>query len=197
MSRVRVISIEGKSRLYHKAECRYARKILPQNYLEITKAEAQRQGYDSCRYCNCMKHHYLNEIQVISQYESEKKLQFRFVENILYVKTVLGLWKLVYLFKEEKIAIYHRNASQLAVDMESLENEKFHRQKDITYVTAIEEALQYICKHDTYKGAVERGEKNIQYSNKKYKAQAKKKERRKSIGRVNYLFTVLEEQRKK
>lgn len=52
MSTKRVISINTSSKIYHKHGCRYVKKMLPQNRLDISKKEIRRQGYHCCRYCN-------------------------------------------------------------------------------------------------------------------------------------------------
>ena len=41
-------------------------------------------------------------------YSKYKKMQFNYINGILYVKTEIGCWKLVYVRREEKIALYHR-----------------------------------------------------------------------------------------
>ncbi len=196
MSAKRVISMEKTSKIYHKHGCRYEQRILPQNQLVIAKNDIRKQGYKCCRYCNSMNHHYNTEWLVINHYEKKKNMEFKYVNGMLYVKTEISLWKLVYSRKDEKIAIYHRNTTAEAVNMEYLENEKFHRQKDIQYVETIQGCLSYIYEHDKYRGAVDRGEKEIHYSSKKYEVRVAKTERRRSINRVNYLFTVLEKQNK-
>lgn len=96
--------------------------------------------------------------------------------------------------KDEKLAIYHRNASADPIDMNNLENEQFHRQKDIQYAENIQECLSYIYEHDKYRKAVESGAKDIHYSSKKYERRAVRSKRRKSINRVNDLFAMLEKQ---
>lgn len=88
----------------------------------------------------------------MNYYEKKKNMEFKYVNGMLYVKTEISLWKLVYSRKDEKIAIYHRNATAEAVNMDCLENEKFHRQKDIQYVETIQGCLSYIYEHDKFRG---------------------------------------------
>ena len=58
-------------------------------------------------------------------------------------------------------------------------------------------ALQYIYDHDKYKAAVKRGDKRIAYKNKKYEKQAKKREQRAALRRVDQLFEMIEKDRQK
>ena len=194
MSTKRVISINTSSKIYHKHGCRYVKKMLPQNRLDISKKEIRRQGFHCCRYCNSMNHHYNTEQTIMNHYAKNKNMEFQYVDGILYVKTEISLWKLVYSRKEEKIAIYHRNTSPEPVNLNCLEKEQFHRQRDMEYAETIQGCLNYIYEHDQYRSALERGEKNIHYSSKKYERQAVKNEKRRNINRVYYLFSVLEKQ---
>lgn len=196
MSLKRRISFESKTNVYHKPGCRYLKRILPQNYYEISKHEAITHGYRSCRCCNSMDNHYRWEEHTLKHYHENKDMEFKYEDGILYAKTEMGFWKLVYSRHLEKIAIYHRNASDNPVDMNNLKDERFHRQKDIQYAETIEALLSYIYEHDKYKKAVSLGQKNIQYSSKKYERSAAKRERRQNINRVNYLFRMLESEHK-
>jgi len=178
MKKRRIISI-GRTNIYHKPGCGYEKRILSKNRMEMSKEQAQVQGYCACQYCNSMNYQYKKENEIIKQFAEQKDMEFKYADGLLYVKTINSLWKLVYSMKEEKIALYHRNSSDSPVDMNNLEIEKFHRQKDILYMNTIHGCLNYIYEHDKYRRAVENGEKNIHYSSKKYEQKAKKSERRK------------------
>lgn len=58
-------------------------------------------------------------------------------------------------------------------------------------------ALNYIYDHDKYKVSVKRGDKRIVYKNKKYEKQAKKREQRAALRRVDQLFEMIEKDEKK
>ena len=108
MKNERIVSMGTNSMIYHKPGCRYIAKIKQQNKMSLPKSEAKREGYHVCRYCNSMNHHIRTEQQRIEYYSKYKKMQFNYINGILYVKTEIGCWKLVYVRREEKIAWYHR-----------------------------------------------------------------------------------------
>ncbi len=196
MSQKRVISMENNTKIYHKNGCRYTHRILSQNFYQTTRKDARRYGFRCCRYCNSMNHHFKTEEHVLDNYAEQYGFTYKYDNGMLYVKTEIGFWKLVYSRKEEKIAIYHRNDAAEPVNMDNPEQEQFHRQKDIDYSTSIAGCLNYIYQHDKFKAAVLRGDKDIRYSSKKYEKTAAKREVRSSIRRVNYLFSVLEKENK-
>ena len=70
------------------------------------------------------------------------------------------------------------------------------KNKDQLYFRNIALALNYIYDHDKYKAAVKRGDKRIVYKNKKYEKQAKKREQRAALRRVDQLFDMIEKERK-
>ena len=53
------------------------------------------------------------------------------------------------------------------------------------------------CPYDKYKAAVKRGDKRIVYKNKKYEKQAKKREQRAALRRVDRLFEMIEKDNQK
>ena len=112
----------------------------------------------------------------------------------MYVKTNIGCWKLVYSRGMELFALYHRNRSNQDVDFSNPENEHYHLQKDQTYFSSINGALNYVYEHDKYREAEQQGLKVIAFSNKKYQKQAEKRKQRKQQNRVDYLFRLLESQ---
>ena len=180
--------------IYHKPGCRYVKRMKGQNKLSITKSMARDEGYHICRYCNSMNHHFQNECSEMEFFNKYKNKEFRKIDGILYVKTEIGCWKLVYIRGEEKIAIYHRNATDKELDFGHPECEHYHLQANKQYCPTIGGFLDYIHKHDQYKATILRGEKVTHFSSKKYakrEARAQQKRKRK---RVDYLFGLLDKQ---
>lgn len=122
-------------------------------------------------------------------------MEFKYKDGMLYVKTKVGCWKLVYARNMEQIALYHRNSRQAELDFKHPEKDRYHQQKDQLYFNNIAQALNYIYDHDKYKAAVQRGDKRIVYKNKKYKEQAKRRERKAALRRVDRLFDMIEKER--
>lgn len=192
MNNERIVSISANSMIYHKPGCRYVERIKYQNRMSLPKRDAKVEGYHVCRYCNSMNHHYQVEQHTLDYYSRCKKMQFNYIDGILYVKSEIGFWKLVYVRKEEKIALYHRNATNKPLDFEHPQYEPYHRQEDKPYCNSIEGYLDYIYEHDKYKAAIARGEKVTKFSSEKYRRHEAKAERKRQRNRVDYLFRMLE-----
>lgn len=143
-----------------------------------------------------MNFSYRDEIHTIDYYERKKGMQFNYKEGVLYVKTNVGCWKLVYSRSMELFALYHRNYSKQEIDFVKPENEHYHLQKDHVYYISIGAALKYIYDHDKYREAEQQGCKFIVFSHKKYQKQAEKRKQRQQRNRVDYLFQMLESQNK-
>lgn len=194
MNNERIVSIGTNSMIYHKPGCRYVERIQYKNRMSLPKSDARREGYHVCRYCNSMNHHYRVEQQTLDFYKRVKKMQFNFINGILYVKSEIGCWKIVYIRKEEKFALYHRNATAKELDFEHPQYEPYHRQEDKPFCNTIEGYLDYIYEHDKYKVAISRGETVIKFSSKKYERHEAKAQRKRQNSRVDYLFRMLERQ---
>lgn len=184
------------SDVYHKPGCKYVRRMKTMNTLHVTKDDAIRHHCRICRYCNSMNYHLNVEKETISSFESEKNMQFKVIDGILYVKTDIGCWKLIYVRREEKITLYHRNKSFEPINWEHPEKENYHHQNDIPYSETIGNYLSYIYDHDKYKRAVMNGEKITEFSNARSRNLAarcdKKRERRQARNRIDYLFRCIE-----
>lgn len=192
MSMKRVMSME--TNIYHKPHCHHAKKIRDKNKMVMDPKAAKSYGYRSCKCCNSMNFSYGDERHSIDYFERKKGMEFNFKGGMLYVKTNIGCWKLIYSRSMERFALYHRNRSGQEVDFVNPENEHYHLQKDQAYFTSINAALNYIYDHDKYREAEQQGYKVIVFSNKKYQKQAEKRERRKQKNRVDYLFRMIESQ---
>ena len=90
MNNERIVSIGTNSMIYHKPGCRYVERIQYKNRMAMPKSDARREGYHVCRYCNSMNHHYRVEQHTLDFYERVKKMQFNFINGILYVKSEIG-----------------------------------------------------------------------------------------------------------
>lgn len=127
--------------------------------------------------------------------EENRGMEFKYMGGILYVKTAMGCWKLVYSKSQEQIALYHRNARQKPLDFKHPDQDRYHQQKDQLYFKNIAMALNYIYDHDKFRAAEKRGDK-IRYKNEKYKQQAKKREKRAALRRMDRIFEKLEKEDK-
>lgn len=194
MNNERIVCIGTNSMIYHKPGCKYCNNMKYENMMHLSKNDARKAGYRSCRYCNGMNYHYHTEQSSIAYYRNNKNMQFNYIDGILYVKSEIGCWKLVYIRKEERIALFHRNDSKYEVNFDKPQYESYHRQEDKPYSNSISGYLNYIYEHDKYKAAIKRGETVTKFSSKKYEKREAKAQRKRQISRVDYLFRVLERQ---
>jgi len=141
-----------------------------------------------------MNYHYKVEQSTIDYYSRCKNMQFNYVDGILYVKSEIGCWKIVYIRKSESFALYHRNSTARELDFEQPQFEYYHRQEDKPYCNSISGYLDYIYNHDKYKSAIERGETVTKFSSKKYAKLEVKAQRKRENKRIDYLFRMLERQ---
>ncbi len=192
MKNERILSMDADSMIYHKPNCHYVKKMSPKNRMSIAKADAQIRRYRICKCCNSMGYHYRTEQSTIEYYRKHRNMDFRFIDGILYVKSEIGCWKLIYSKKFENIILYHRNTVSIPLDFDHPENEPYHRQVDALSCNTISGYLNYIYEHDRYKAAIERGEKNFRFSSKKYARHEAKAQRKRQHKRVDQLFMLLE-----
>lgn len=192
MNNRRIISFSGKTNVYHRPGCKYVQMMRLQNQMEINRQAARAAGYCSCRCCNSMNYQYKCEQARIALYAEEKGMEIKYIDGIVYVKTEVGCWKLVYARSVEKIAVYHRNHTETPLDFSKPQDELYHRQSDIPYVKNICGCLEYIDKHDKYRAAEQNGQRITRFSKEKYKRAAEKRIRRTQQHRVDLLFRELE-----
>lgn len=192
MNNKRIISLQSNTKVYHKPGCRYVKRIKNSNYIEISKGEVVAAGYHICNYCNSMNHLLNAEKGITNLFERKHNMKFNYINGILYVRTELSCWKLVYSRSAKKIIIYHRNSSDSEIDFQHPDQEKYHRQIDIKYVKNIQNALKYIYEHDKYWMYEKEGRKPNHFSSKKYERQAQKRQKRQSIKKVDEMFRMLE-----
>ncbi len=189
-----IVSLSGKSKVYHKIGCHHIDHMKMWNMMEITKGEAEASGYRICRCCNGMNHHMRTEDGVIDFYKRKRNMEFRYINGVLYVKTPIGCWKLVYTRGGQRIVLYHRNYGLSRLNFDKPQYDEYHRQQDVPHSDSIAHYLNYIYEHDRFKEAVRTGEKIIVYSSKKNKKRADKSMKKYEQKRVDYLFRMLEMQ---
>ena len=119
-------------------------------------------------------------------------MDIKYIDGVLYVKSEIGCWKLVYIKKNEFLVLYHRNTVTYTTDFTHPETDSYHRQTDVPSSNTISSYLNYIYEHDRYKAALERGEKNYRFSSKKYARHDAKVQRKRQHKRLDQLFMLIE-----
>lgn len=195
MNTKRIMSKE--SNVYHREYCNHISKIKPKNRMIMTWKDAQYRGYRACRCCNTMSYLVGSASRTLEYHENEHGMEFKLHDGMLFVKTKMGCWRLVYIRTKEQIALYHRNKRQKPLDWEHPERSKYHPQKDQLYYNSVKATLDYIYEHDKFRAAEQIDKNNVKYKNKRYQKQAENREKRAKLRKVNQLFRELEKQDKK
>lgn len=194
MNNGRVISIGMKTSVYHHPQCRYVHRMKYKNRLSLPLQEMRKYGLRPCRCCNTMNYHYISSERALKSFEKKRGMEFRYLDEALYIKTELGCWKIVYLEEKEMFRLFHRNTTNKPLDFDHPQYETYHPQKDKKYSNSIEGYLYYIYEHDRYKSTVLSGEKVTNFSSKKYQKREAKAERKRAAKTVDRLFAMLERQ---
>ena len=192
MSTKRIVSMG--SNVYHRLDCRYVKAIKRENRITSLKTDLIYNGCRPCRCCNGMDHIYKTESDEISRYAKKHGMELNYIDGILYVKTNVGCWKLVYSRSQEKIAIYHRNATSRPINFEHPQYEHYHRQTDILYVPYIMKCLSYIKEHDRFREAEKNGIILMDLKNGRHRKNAEKAKRKAERKHMDSLFDLIESQ---
>lgn len=195
----KIISCRNERKIYHNPCCMYVKRMLSENAMDISKAEAEKHGYQACKYCNSMNSHYHSSEKSLSHYTETRGMELKRKDGMLFVKTEISCWKLVYSKQWQNFVLYHRNQTDRPLDFRHPEAEQYHRQTDAGTSISIMEFLKYIYAHDRFRQNERNGIRALPTDNRKqneYARKAKKKNTYQSINRVESLFTVLESQNK-
>lgn len=193
---MRVVSIQSKAKVYHRQECRYAKRILPKNKMQLSSKEAEKAGYHICPYCDGMDALFRMKKKAILKYAEKNHMEVDLRDHVLYVRTDIGCWKMIYSMSEQRFILYHKNYVQGMLSIEEVEEGAYHRQRDVPFAKSIEKYLVYIHKHDEarkmemvdYRLLPNRTKKE-----KKYFASARARSNRRSQRRLAELFTMIEQ----
>lgn len=194
-----IISIHSKSKVFHRPGCRYAESIRDNNALYKNTEWAEIRGYRPCKWCSRMDGRYQIEKKEVGEYLSKYGCVMDKKDHIVYIRSDIGCWKLVYCRKYSDFVLYHRNHAKGIVPITEVEKDNYHKQSDSFEFNSIMGAADYIVKHDNAKKILSIGSyRDLPRATKKQKQYynaAKKKARRNDIRRIDSLFRQIEEQR--
>lgn len=190
MQKERILSTQTK--IYHRPSCRYVKRIKRKNHMELFSWEARQRGFRPCKCCNTMAYLFESEWPSLNYFNRNWGLSFRLVDGILYVKTSISCWKLIYSKREEKVVLYHRNHSDNAIDFENPQNERYHRQSDCANANTISGICRYIYEHDRYRQARQNGQELTCFTSKRSRILARRSDRKAARKRLDSLFLTLE-----
>lgn len=202
--KMRMISREANSMVYHRPECRHAQSIKKNNRVQMPWEEAEWNGYRPCKCCNNMEFLYQQEQFEIESYAAQYNLEADIKNHMLYVRTEVGCWKIMYMHKKQKFTLYHRNYVNGRVRLADVERAPYHQQKDKPVAKSIMSYMDYIRKHDEF---IQSMPSDFRLSKEDYRKlpratakqrhyynAARKREERRKARRVDNLFLLIEQQ---
>ncbi len=190
----KMISVASRDKIYHRDGCPYIDRIKGKNSLVVLKKEAKKMGYRPCKCCNSADFQYKHEQTVIKKYAKANHMELQRLRNHLFVKTEMGIWKIVYLKDVEKFILYHGNNGSYETPIREADKAYYHRQMDQKEVETVLELLKYIQCHDRYRRQVKEagGNEMAVKVNKKYARQRTNRMRRQGMRRMDQLFAMVE-----
>ena len=129
---MRMLSMESKSMVYHRPECRYARKVYKRNRMQMTWEEAEHHGYRPCKCCDGINFLYKLDEESIQYFAEMNNMDVDLKDNKIYVRTDVGCWKIVYKRSNQKFILLHRNYVSGRINLDEVDNAPYHRQGDRT-----------------------------------------------------------------
>ncbi|MDO4620947.1 MAG: hypothetical protein Q4B09_10040 [Lachnospiraceae bacterium] len=97
----------------------------------MTKNEARRMGYHPCKYCNKPDFQFDMKWYTMRSYAKYNHMKLAKIDKSMYVKTEIGIWKMVYKPDVEKYLLYHGNKGSENTPLEYADRGFYHRQKDL------------------------------------------------------------------
>ena len=195
MSKQVIISMNSVAKVSHREKCQFVSRIADKNYITLTKDQAECQGYRPCKCCDGMDNIYRMEKKTIESYLRDKDVAIDLVDHILYVRTMVGCWKIVYSKKFQTFILWHKNHVDGMLPIVQVEEGVYHRQKDRKPSASIISMIRYIYEHDMNKEIAITDYRKLRRDTrrqKKYYEIAKKKEKRAAMRRVDMIFSMLE-----
>ena len=190
MKRKRIVCYD--SVVYHKPNCHYVWQMHYENRLTVSREDAIAHDCRICRYCNSMNYHVKAEEQTLAYYRKNKGMEFNWIDGVLYVKTDISCWKLIYLRSKECLTLYHINHMPENFDFSHPQTCKYHWQDDAPSSDTIAYYLNYIYEHDRYKASVMEGVEITDFTSKKARNLAERVQKKCDRKRIDYIFKALE-----
>ena len=195
---MRMMSKESASKVYHRPECRYARKIYKRNRVQMDWEKAEWKGYRPCRCCDGGDFLYRLELEDIKCFAEHYDLDVDLKNNKIYVRTDVGCWKIIYKRSEQKFRLLHRNYVNGRIGLDEVDNAPYHRQGDMGESGSIMKYLKYIQKHDEFKQKMPDDYHQMPQDTRQQKAyyrSARKRAQRHSARRLDNLFAMIEREK--
>lgn len=188
--------VSEKKRVYHKLGCVYAKRIKQDNRLEISNYQAEERCYHECKHCSGLRGDVRTHKKNFHAWTRKYNMKFTYSKrnDILYVQTNIGFWKI---FMREEVGgylLFHRNTYSADMDFNKAINGDFHRQRDVKITNSLDKLVDYIVAHDRAKLTILVDYRNLPNRTKKqrkYYRAAERKEKRKAIRRLDCIFASI------
>lgn len=165
---------------------------------EIPLNQAMERGYVACDCFDLTRKFIKSNKNYIEEKKGHVTFMYDDVKGILYIRSKLGFWKILYSVGNNSYILYHLSSSYVPYNpdytIEDLEKFKFHHQKDAGS-GGIKSLVEYIIGHDKNKAIYDVDYRKMPKSSKKqreYYKQARNRNRRRGIKRTLYLIKELE-----
>lgn len=198
-----VVSMDQrKSSVYHRYGCRYAERIRYKNQMIVARGDARQQGYRACKCCCGLGGDLRAQINArnVDKWQETMHVALTYDKrhDRLFVRTRRGFWQIRSVDGGELYLLYHLNHFDELFTTQYMMKQSFHRQTDVKQTASLGGLIKYIYRHDQAKEIMDVDYRNLPRSTKrqkKYYRQAKKREQRRSIRRVDELFAMLDRER--
>ena len=98
-----------------------------------------------------MKDKFELEENSLRAYAAINYMQIKLIDNLIYVVTDVGYWRITYLQKWDCFVVHHGNYIPKDVDPEKYVDADYHFQKNIRFVKKLMNILVYIKDHDDFR----------------------------------------------
>ncbi len=182
------------SKVYHERNCWHLKHSKQANWIYIKPEKADRKGYRPCKCCSTTRFHLTYERKVLNRFIEGKNMEYKVLDNAMFVKTEISCWKILYVPRDMTYRIYHRNKSDQPVDFQHPELEHYHFQQDKQDATTMAACFQYIRSYDSFRKIEQEVGGNMKIVNisPKYRRQFINRKRRQEQRRLDSLFAALE-----
>lgn len=192
---MRIMSRESADMVYHRPECRYAKRIYKRNRIQMNWEDAEWKGYRPCKCCDGADFLYKLEEPEIQRYAKQFHMDVDLDNHKIYVRTCVGCWKIIYKICNQSFILLHRNYVNGKIKLEEAENAPYHRQGDMAESKSIMKMIKYIKNHDEFKQRTGGDYRRMPQDSRKqklYYRAAKKRMERRGARRLNQLFALIE-----
>lgn len=177
-----------KSRVYHREDCRHARRILPGNHREFAdEAAARDAGFAVCRCCGEMGRRHRRALAQLQDFCADNRVRCEVFDAALWLKTPRCWWKLKPA-RNGGFTLLHENTERIGYDREVTPfwRREYHVQN--YQCGSLLKYAQYTVQHDKWRNGVEHPHTKRQKADAKHEAARRK---RKAVACVMALLDTL------